>query len=236
MLRPGSDGDCFAVSTLNELGQRRSVNFFVKQLMPVTAPTDPALRAKTVLCTIFVLLLCGLYCGTDIAFAKTQTFVTQSAGLLGVVGLLLAFIAGVVYAISNWKQLRFWAFLPLLVCLGSCQGSTTIARAARKAQFERDIPRYQAVIAKIEGGAISLPAQGEPIRLSGVEQDLAYSVLAQRDTNGLVTVEFLTGGGFPLKHSGYLYSSSGAIQRGSLFDSRWPLRTEIKPKWFRISD
>ena len=68
------------------------------------------------------------------------------------------------------------------------------------------------------------------------ERDLGYLVLAERDTNGVLTVELLTGGGFPLMHSGYLYSSSGGVKLGSFFDERWPLKTEVRPKWFRISD
>ena len=112
----------------------------------------------------------------------------------------------------------------------------TVARATRTAQFEQRFPRYQALVAKMESGAVPVAAEGQSVALSESDRDLAYSVLAQKDTNGLLTVEFLTGSGFPLVHSGYLYSLSGTVQPGSFFHSRWPLRTQVRPKWFRIAD
>jgi hypothetical protein len=81
----------------------------------------------------------------------------------------------------------------------------------------------------VSGEVISVP-------LVGAERDLGYGVLAERDPNGVLTVELLTGGGFPVKHSGYLYTSSGSVRPGSFFDERWPFKTEMKAKWFRISD
>ena len=101
--------------------------------------------------------------------------------------------------------------------------------------IRRQFPRYVALVERIQAdntlasGIVSVP-------FSEAERDLGYNLLAERNTNGVLTVELLTGGGFPVKHSGYLYTSSGSIQLGSFFDSRWPLRTEVKPKWFRISD
>lgn len=88
----------------------------------------------------------------------------------------------------------------------------------------------------MESGAVPVAAEPQSITLSETDRDLAYSVLAQKDTNGVLMVEFLTGSGFPLMHSGYLYTSSGSVQPGSFFHSRWLLTMQVKPKWFRITD
>ena len=104
----------------------------------------------------------------------------------------------------------------------------------RQVIFQRSLPRYESIIHQIESGAI--PVSGELRHISQVEGNWAYAVLAQRGTNGVLTVEFLTGGGFPVKHCGYLYSSSGVIESGSLADARWPKKHEVRPSWFRISD
>jgi hypothetical protein len=65
---------------------------------------------------------------------------------------------------------------------------------------------------------------------------LTYAVFAQKDTNGVLTVEFITESGFPVKHSGYLYILSGVIEPGSKEDSHWPIRKEEGTRWFFISN
>jgi hypothetical protein len=68
------------------------------------------------------------------------------------------------------------------------------------------------------------------------EARLVYRVYAEKATNGILMVEFDTEAGFPVKHSGYLYSSSGQIESGSRMDSRWPIREEVRSGWFYVSD
>lgn len=87
----------------------------------------------------------------------------------------------------------------------------------------------------MESGSIPVSANLSPVPQAVPLAHLAYAVLAQKDTNGALTVEFLTERGF-LNHSGYLYISSGVIKSGSMEDSRWPVKREEKPRWFFISD
>jgi hypothetical protein len=63
---------------------------------------------------------------------------------------------------------------------------------------------------------------------------LAYAVFAQRKPNGSLFVEFLTEGGFPGKHSGYLYSSSDHLD-DSFIKSRWPIIWHLREHWFYVS-
>ena len=63
---------------------------------------------------------------------------------------------------------------------------------------------------------------------------LAYSVLADKDTRDVLTVEFLTEGGFPVKHAGFLYRSDDNPLEWSHIN-RWPKVSKIEPKWYRIT-
>jgi len=185
---------------------------------------------------LVVLALCGAWAGADLAFGSAQTPERQFLSMLGLLAWLLAFLIGILCWRRDWRQVRYCALIAPLLCLGSCAGVTGIGTAVRRSQFERQLPRYQALVDQMEAGSIPVSLSSRAIALPESDRDLAYGVLAQKDTNGLVTVEFMTGCGFPVIHSGYLYVSSGAVQPGSVFDSRWPVKTPIKQKWFRISD
>jgi hypothetical protein len=201
---------------------------------PILQP-KPA-KGRLVTCVLGIVVLCGLSTAAELPFASSQDEWTQLLGMLGFGGFLLALMFSLLFAWTERRQLRLLAVIPLMLCFGSCAATTALGRAARQAQFERQFPRYQALVERIQAGNMLVSGEVVSVPLAEAERDLGYGVLAERNTNGVLTVELLTGGGFPVKHSGYLYSSSGSIDRGSFFDSRWPFKTEVRSKWFRISD
>lgn len=156
--------------------------------------------------------------------------------MLGFGGFLLALVFSLLFICTEHKQLRWLALAPLLLFLGSCVATTAMSRAAHRAQFEKNFPRYLALVERIQADNRLASGKVVTMPLMDADRDLVYLVLAERNTNGVVSIELLTGAGFPVKHSGYLYTSSGTVEPGSFFDSRWSRRSEVKPKWFRISD
>ncbi|HEY1788382.1 MAG TPA: hypothetical protein VGJ73_09520 [Verrucomicrobiae bacterium] len=147
-----------------------------------------------------------------------------------------ALVISIVCIFSEWRQRRWLSFLPFAVCVLTIVISSVIVRAIREAIFVRSLPGYEAVVKKMESGTILVSTNLSTVPQAVPLAPLAYAVLAQKDATGALTVEFLTEGGFPLKHSGYLYVSSGVIPPGSLEDSRWPIRKQERGKWFFISD
>jgi len=201
---------------------------------PILQP-KPAKR-RLVACVLAIVALCALSAAAELPFASSQNEWTQFLGMLGFGLYLLALGLSLFFAWTERRQFRLLAMIPLLLCLGSCAATTAVGRAARQAHFERQLPRYRALVERIQAENMLVSGKVVPIPLAQAERDLGYGVLAQQDTNGVLTVELLTGGGFPVIHSGYVYSSSGRIEPGSFFDQRWPHKMEVKPKWFRISD
>lgn len=100
--------------------------------------------------------------------------------------------------------------------------------------FRRSLPNFESIVHRMDSGAI--PVTAEWRRFPEAEGGGVYAVSAQRSTNGKLTVEFLTGRGFPVKHSGYLYCSVGSLERGSIAEKRWLRRQRVSPTWYRISD
>ena len=109
-------------------------------------------------------------------------------------------------------------------------------RVIRHVIFVRSLPSYEAIVQQMESGRILVSTNFNPVPQAVPLAPLTYVVLAQRDTNGVLAVAFMTESGFPVMHSGYLYVSSGIIEPGSTEDSLWPIRKEERPRWFFISD
>ena len=184
--------------------------------------------------TKITVIIAGLWFLVFVAFAVRPSPVTQFASMLLTFGIFVFGFISFVRVFTHWQRERWWTIVPLGTCVLVVVLASEVGAAIRQFVFQRALPSYEAVIRQMDSG--NIPVSAELRRVPQAEGDLAYAVLAQRGTNGMLIVEFLTGGGFPVKHSGYLYCSSGVVERGSLADSRWPKRREVRPLWFRISD
>ena len=143
-------------------------------------------------------------------------------------------VFGLVHAISEWRQRRWRAVLPLATCGLAAAVFIPLGRMISRAMFDWALPSYEAVVRQVESGVI--PASSEFSELPQAEQQvrLAYGVFAQKDSNRVVRVIFFTESGLPALHSGYLYSSSG--EPGLGIESRWPTVEKIRNNWFYISN
>lgn len=172
-------------------------------------------------------------------FLAVATFTARPSGLPQLFSMvltlaLLAFgLTSFARIFTRWRQERWRSVVPVSVCALVVVVAPGVGGLIRQFTFQRALPQYQAIIRQMESGEI--PVTAELRRISQATGTGAYAVLAQR-TNEVLSVEFLTGAGFPVKHSGYLYCSSGTIEKGSPMDSRWPQRREVRPSWFQISD
>jgi hypothetical protein len=112
----------------------------------------------------------------------------------------------------------------------------------RNELFKWRFPRYEALVQKIESGAIPISTEGQIIPATNYDSSLAYVVWARRDTNGVLNVEFGYGhAGPPPYHQDYIYVSSGVIEPNSYLAKNWPykvklLEKEFDGKWFKASD
>lgn len=177
-------------------------------------------------------------------FLAVVAFIIQPTNLLGPLSLalsllfLLVFIVSLVRVFTQWRTYRLWAAVPFATCLIFLLTARPVGWMANSALFFRwRLPRYEAVIQKIESGIILVSAERQIVPAADYDSNLAYFVTAGRDTNGVLTVSFTYGwAGPPPYHAAFLYSSSGLIESGSYFDKHWPYRRKLQDKWFSVTD
>jgi hypothetical protein len=155
-----------------------------------------------------ILLVIALFTGCAVAFFVAAP--TGSSQLVSVAALLLLLLALPVALFYAWRHrarglLR--AAAPLLACLVAAPIGGSIGAAYRSLNFRyRRLPVYEQIVRKIESG--ELP--GETIKEMPPEIDsLAYGIHVHDDAPGGLMVVFFWGGGFPVKHSVYIYRASG---------------------------
>jgi hypothetical protein len=168
--------------------------------------------------------------------AHRRSIILQLLGMWAMVCFFVAFVISIVCIFSEWRHRRWRSLLPFAVCVVLAVISSEMVETIRHAIFVRSLPSYEAVVHQMESGRIPVSSNLSRIPQAEAQARLVYAVLAQKDTNGILIVEFLTEAGFPVRHSGYLYSSSGVVEPGSLEGSRWPIRREERPRWFYISN
>jgi len=73
--------------------------------------------------------------------------------------------------------------------------------------------------------------------LPEADRDLAYGV-HRHEHDGIVTIEFFYGGGFPVKHSVYLHRSAGAVERNEPLEMRcrWAHVKRLNERWYYVGD
>jgi hypothetical protein len=140
-------------------------------------------------------------------------------------------IGNIGFAIGRWNELRLKALVPVTICLLTLPVASVIGRVAEAVHFRYLLlPRFEQLVAEIR--ATNMP-RGTTVEIPG---EVARIVLARRNEENQLQVEFVTGVGFPVKHSGYLYTENEDIESDSYLASRWPHASKVKPLWFRVAD
>ena len=192
----------------------------MKKMLAVTICTGAALDA-----TIFL-------------FALKPNGLLQLLSMLLLLVVLVILITDLVCVPHQWKQYRLKAFLPFFAasfCLVMIFPSIISGGLLRDHLFRSRLPQYKSVLGMMMDGSIDVGDELRLIELPPEYSSLASGTMAQKDSNGILTVEFIIGGGFPVKHSGYLFRSEGKLQDWE-HAGRWPYRYKIDEHWYRISD
>lgn len=183
----------------------------------------------------FVVTIAVFWCvaTTVLAAHRTTLFIL-------ILPLTLVFLgAGVLSlfcVLAEWEDRRWRSLLPLMVFVAAIFVSGIMTQLARKIIFSWAFPSYEKVVQRMESGEITVSRDFEKVPAAEPAARLAYRVLAGKDADGVLTVEFFTERSFPARHSGYLYRSSGVSESDPASHPRWPVARKVKDKWLYVSE
>ena len=171
-----------------------------------------------------IYILCGLFAVVSALFTFRETSGLQLLSMLFFLGLFISVILSLVYAFRSWSLLRWRALLPFAACAIVFLVPSEAGRFARDAYFRRQIPRLEAAV--------------QAYRSSGQLPDThwtGYMVLPRQESGGGVVIEFLWGGGFPVKHTSLIYVSSDDPK--DYFHKRgWYYGYHLQDHWWVMKD
>lgn len=192
------------------------------------------MKKLTVICVIALVVDFA----TGIWFAERRDTVKQLVSMAALGGVAIVMLVSFVLGLERYRREKFRAFIPLLICLVglpiSLIGSAVLGGRIKDARFQRNLTRYTTVVHLVEKGDLRPDASGCKIQLPDAYEDLAWATFAWTNRDGQV-VEFLTEGGFPVQHSGYVYLANGQIETETNLTRDWSWH-RINTNWFYITD
>jgi len=172
-------------------------------------------------------------------------FVVQMGGILQLPIMLLVLVypilglAALVKAGMSWRKQQWPVLLPvgiLAAGLVAVLPSGWLGHKICDAIFWHNLPKYRQVVERVQFGEILVTNRIQRLDLPRSQRPRCYLVFATREPDGETSVEFLIGGGFPVKHTGYMYYSGDKVEKGSDVRSRWPRGTKMTDHWYQIGD
>ena len=103
-------------------------------------------------------------------------------------------------------------------------------------EFKSKLPLFQKVVSDLQTSETAPSTSLTEVPVPENARSKVYFILAEHPAEGRLAVEFLTGRGFPVKHSGFLFLSSGRIEDFPKMVSRWPYQERLQDNWLYICD
>jgi hypothetical protein len=169
------------------------------------------------------------------------TFLCVIGAFVGAFVLLVISVTSLIVAAKQWK-VSFLSWMgPVALCAGFIliiPADLWIGGKCADWRFKGNLQTYALLVDDIRSGKVAAPKTLSIIEMkvlpSGVE-----SIQAARESDGSVLVLFLTGTGFPLHHSGYIFNGSGTNLECNAQFNTFSNRANLKETtggWYYFSD
>ncbi len=183
-----------------------------------------------------IFALAAFYLLAHVALGIRLSGWTQLAVAAGTIGGVGAILACLVVLALDWRRAHWKAAIPLLACLAAATVASPMAVATRALVFALELPAYESIVGRPDVQGLRPGSSVSPLPLSDAEQWHVWYARAQRTQDGTLYVELLNGSAFPVKHAGYVYTSSGKIAEDTDAWENWPVKIAVRDHWVRVHD
>lgn len=196
-------------------------------------PSAQTLGLKLPSSSLFVYIAASAWFALAVTLGLHLSSEVQLGLIVATLVLVLAAVTALYAIARKWRSPG--SYLPLVCCLLAVFASPYTVRALEPVLFQHRIAALQALIARSDVASLH-PGSSAELNLSVAEQQVSYSVRAERALDGTLLVSIATEGGFPVKHAGYVYSSSGSVDPHATVLRNWSVMRPVTKQWFRAHD
>jgi hypothetical protein len=182
--------------------------------------------------SIVIIFLTGMM---HTLFIRKPSFIVQLGLLIIAPFMLYAFVYSVYSFIRGFfsqKTSRPLCFLPLLLIIVVFSLSAHAGNFLHHRLFHKCKPLMEQFVENLDDKESYLNSAQGQIQVPDELGDYIYGIHTCGYDSGKFEASFFFGGGFPVKHSAWYYSSDGTPPD----PKSWPRHFHIQPNWYRVSD
>lgn len=172
-------------------------------------------------------------------YAYRPHVLTQVAGMFLFFSHFIIIVISLIGIFVFWEDYGSKATIPFVIGILSLfvvVESGKVGHKIRLNVFNKRLPQYEDAVQMVENTITNEYLRWSGERIPKEFRHLAYLISARRKKDVLI-VNFLWGGGFPVKHTAFVYISDGRLPgKGTDFRKDWPHCTRINEHWFKVSD
>jgi hypothetical protein len=187
---------------------------------------------KRIFATGLLTCICGFWSGYG-----SSCFLLVFVMLVGL-AILTLFITTISAIPRLWATYGARALVPLLFTLilpALWVAAAILGIRCRIFYFRHHLTEYQEVVQEMEAGQIAVDNKFSVVHIPPEYHHLARFVRADRDSNGIITADFIWAVFWPPHHFAFLYRGDGDPKRWK-HHNLWHSYSPIEKNWYMVSD
>lgn len=178
---------------------------------------------------IILTILHSLFLIISVIFKIRETALLQLIFIVAFLMFLALLIKDLSWLVGHWKLEKWLSLFPIVLWIVILITTPVIAIFCANKIFEYNLPKFQEVVEELK------KEPHEPGKIKQSEKNVGYPVHSWYEDDVFI-VQIWWGSGFPVKHTCYVYVSSGDIDKIEYFTKYFPVRLRLNQYWFRVLD
>ncbi len=178
---------------------------------------------------IIITILHLIFLISIVIFLIRESAILQLISMLAILMFLALFITNISWLIRKWKSEKWLSLYPIVLWIIILLATPFIAVFSAKKSFEYNLPKFQVIVEELKKEPHETGERKRSDKNVGRGIDSWYE-------DDIFIAQIWWGSGFPLKHTCYVYVSSGDIEKIEYFTKNFYGRIRLNQYWFSVSD